>query len=198
MKKLLLIILFISCLLGTTVKAQYWTKNGTGLSASGVCVIDLSVPEDKVALGILSVFSSGSCGGIVPYYTKTTNGSTWNAGLIPLLPNITPVCISAISATKAWILASDISTNKVGYVYQTTNGGTTWNIQNSSYSSDAGRFIHFFDANEGITVGDSSIFRTMDGGVNWIPNGALPVDTSFLGSGTTNLILNSYEVVGNS
>ncbi|MBK9672642.1 MAG: hypothetical protein IPO70_10415 [Bacteroidetes bacterium] len=85
----------------TSAKSQNWIKHGTGLvSPSGVCVVDISAPSPSVAWGILSVFSAGSCGGQVPYFTKTVNGINWVAGTIALPANHTPVCISALSAVQ--------------------------------------------------------------------------------------------------
>lgn len=189
--------LMIASLQGS--KAQTWKKSGVGLATpEGVCVVDLSTPSDNVAWGILSVFSAGSCGGQVPYFTKTTDGNYWTARQIAIPQNTTPICISAIDAQTAWIAVSDISTETTGYVYKTSDGGANWQQQATANSIDALRFIHFFNANEGIAVGDSSIFVTNNGGTNWVPKGALPVDAAAIGSGKTRFLLNAYEVIGNT
>lgn len=183
----------------TSATSQNWIKHGTGLvSPSGVCVVDISAPSPSIAWGILSVFSAGSCGGQVPYFTKTVNGINWAAGTIALPANHTPVCISALSASTAWIATADISTNTSGSIYKTSNGGVSWQQQTSANFIDAARFVHFFDSNQGVAVGDSSVFITTNGGVNWVFNGALPVPQAIVGGGTTQFLLNAYEVLGNT
>ncbi len=199
MKTLIYLLFSLSLLLfPELLKSQSWAKHGVGFAGAGVCVIDISAPSDNVAWGILSVFSAGTCGGQVPYFTRTTNGFSWSGGLISLPADVTPVCISAISTSTAWIAASNIASNTTGYIYKTTSGGTTWTLQGTAVFPDAIRFIHFFNANEGVATGDSSVFITTNGGTTWIANGALPVPIATVGSGTTNFLLNAYEVLGNN
>lgn len=196
MKTKLLSILMAALVGCQFASAQSWVKKGAGLSANGVCVVDLSVPSDNVAWGILAVFSAGSCGGAVPYFTKTINGNNWAAGTIPLPSNHTPISISAVSGTVAWIAASDISTNTAGMVYKTSNGGGTWVQQTSANFTDAAKFIHFYNANEGVVIGDSSVYTTVDGGANWVFNSSLANAISNLGMGATNFLLNASDFLG--
>lgn len=182
-----------------SVNAQTWKRNGVGLSTSeGVCVVDISAPSMSVAWGILSVFSAGSCGGQVPYFTKTTEGNYWTARQIPLPQNATPVCITALDAKTAWIAVTDIATETQGAIYKTTDGGLNWQAQSTAIFPDALRFIHFFNTNEGVAVGDSSVFVTTNGGTNWISKGAIPVDVAKTGSGKTKFLLNAYEIKDNT
>ena len=58
----------------------------------------------------------------------------------------------------------------VGTILKTTNGGSTWSIQNSGtpyhiYS------IQFIDNQTGWAVGDSAILKTSNGGTTWIQQG---------------------------
>ena len=195
MKKNILFIL--TALMFTSSQAQ-WVKHGIGANAPGVCIVDLSMPSDNVVWGILSVFSAGTCGGVVPYYVRSTNGSNFITNPVPLPADVTPVCISAINSVTAWIAAGNIASNTTGYIYKTTNGGGSWVQQSSAVFNDAVRFVHFFDVNEGVAVGDSSVFVTIDGGNNWIARPGLPVPASVIGSGRTIFLLNSYEVLGNT
>jgi photosystem II stability/assembly factor-like uncharacterized protein len=178
--------------------AQQWNNYGVSLSAANVIVADICTPSKNVAWGILAGFGKGICGGITPYYVKTTNGASWTGGQIPLPTDITPYCITAINKDIAWIAASNIGNNTSGYIYKTINGGASWTQQSNANSMDALRFVHFYDANEGVAVGDSSTFITHDGGTTWVFNGALPVPTATVGSGVTNFLLNAYEVNGNT
>ncbi len=186
--------------LATNVKSQTWTKHGTGLSSpSGVCVFDISAPTPMSAWGIFAVFGAGVCGGPAPYYTRTINSNTWVSGLIAELPtDVVPFCISAIDANHAWIATGNYAASTDGYIYNTTNGGSTWQLQPSANSPDIKRFVHFFTPTEGVAVGDSSVFVTTDGGANWIANGGLPIGSSIGGLTRTIFLFNSYEVVGNT
>lgn len=185
-------------LLSITSFSQTWTKHGVTLSAANAIVADLSLPNETCGWGILAGFGQGVCGGAAPYFIRTVNGTTWNGGAISLPVDITPWSISAINKDTAWIAACNNSDNTSGYIYKTTNGGNNWTQQSTANSQDALRFVHFFNSNQGVAVGDSSTFITSDGGANWVFNGALPVPVAMIGSGRTIFLLNSYEVVGNT
>lgn len=56
-----------------------------------------------------------------------------------------------------------------GAVYRTTNGGTSWTIQSSTFTGATRLFgIDFIDNMKGWVVGTpQKIFKTTDGGINW-------------------------------
>lgn len=186
------------CMLSMASFSQSWTKHGVTLSAANAIVADLSLPNETCGWGILAGFGQGVCGGAAPYFIRTVNGTTWNGGAISLPADITPWSISAINKDTAWIAACNNSDNTSGYIYKTTNGGNNWTQQSTANAADALRFVHFFNTNQGVAVGDSSTFITNDGGANWVFNGALPVPVAMIGSGRTIFLLNCYEVVGNT
>jgi len=78
------------------------------------------------------------------------------------------------------------STN--GGVYKTTDGGTTWARQTSATFSNAASFpdfIYFWDANNGIVVGDPinnefEVYTTTNGGTTWtlLPSSQIPIPLS--------------------
>ncbi len=179
----------------TYAKAQNWLQAGTGLSSSTpVCIVDLSMPKKTVGWGIYSFFSGGSCGGIVPYTTRTIDGTTWIANTINDLPtNATPTSIFALNKDTAWITATDIANAASGVVMQTVDGGVNWHMQIGSEIPDAANFIHFFNANDGVMVGDSSVLITHNGGLLWLKNGHLPPNP--IGLGKTSFLVNSNEVI---
>jgi photosystem II stability/assembly factor-like uncharacterized protein len=139
-------------------------------------------------------------------FAKTSDGgNTWTAGTIPMGPEPYASNICPISATTAW--ASGLDLDYVSYVLQTVDGGLNWTRQledgftgNGSYIN----FVHFWDAQNGVAMGDPAqsttdpvpffeIYTTTNGGFNWnrVPNtGALtPLVNEYGSSGL-------YEVRG--
>jgi hypothetical protein len=91
--------------------------------------------------------------------------------------------ICPVSATTAWVSAiinvptgGDQSSNGVGFIYKTTDGGLTWTQQCPEGFQVAGTSflngVYFFNENVGVAYGDPldgeyEIWRTTDGGNNW-------------------------------
>ncbi len=74
-----------------------------------------------------------------------------------------------INPNTGWVI------NYIGYSYKTTNAGQNWSLPRISPSSS--RSIGFFDSENGIlgTLNQvTPIFRTTDGGMNWIQITSLP------------------------
>lgn len=75
-----------------------------------------------------------------------------------------------IDENRGWIVTYSPPTSthseKAGYIYQTTDGGETWEVQ---FEAEAALFnLHFIDKQTGWVVGDKrSIFATTDGGNTW-------------------------------
>ena len=75
-----------------------------------------------------------------------------------------------IDENRGWIVTYSPPTSthseKAGYIYQTTDGGETWEVQ---FETEAALFnLHFIDKQTGWVVGDKrSIFATTDGGNTW-------------------------------
>jgi|GEM_PF-2134318 len=85
---------------------------------------------------------------------------------------------------KIFFTSSDIgwSVGETGIIKSTTDGGSTWNKQNSGVSADLSG-VYFINSNNGISVGDMGmILRTVNGGASW----------QIQQSGTTNKL---YDVV---
>ena len=84
--------------------------------------------------------------------------------------------ITALDANTAWVC-------NAGAVYKTTDGGLTWDKQETAFQGFNGHpnVIHFFDSNNGVCVGNPNngywaIYTTTDGGTNWIrvPSANIP------------------------
>lgn len=128
-----------------------------------------------VSPDILWVTPRGDLG----YAAVTTDGGdTWNAN--PLnngTSAVQPTWIHARSATEAWAL---VGTQRK--VLRTTDGGATWvNAMPNAWTATEAypNHIHFFDAQNGIVLGDPvngnwEIYKTADGGATWTPVTGLP------------------------
>ncbi len=75
-----------------------------------------------------------------------------------------------VNENLGWIITYNTPTSKnnenAGYIYQTTDGGETWQAQ---FETEAALFnLHFTDEQTGWVVGDRrSVFATSDGGETW-------------------------------
>lgn len=122
----------------------------------------------------------------VQEFTRTTNGgNTWTPGVITNAANHGPSCIMALNADTAWVAMFNTSGGG-GKVLRTNDGGLTWTHQSTAtFSAPAGfpNVVHFFDANDGICMGDPNggyfeIYTTTDGGNDWIrvPQANIPAN----------------------
>jgi len=111
-------------------------------------------------------------------FTKTTDGgNTWVSSTINIGNSALGISmIHALDANTAWLAAFPNAGGQTGGIWKTTNGGATWNRQNSATFNNAASFtnvIHFWDANNGFCQGDPingdfELYTTSDGGANWI------------------------------
>jgi photosystem II stability/assembly factor-like uncharacterized protein len=175
MKKLLLCFSLIA--LTSTINAQ-WTSQATGFSAASRGLTEIKIVDANTVWGI--AYDGSGLGLDIQEFTVTTNGGdSWNPGTIDVGNTTLQITnISPVSGTTAWVGAFD-STNGLGGVFKTSNGGSTWEQQNSSAYTTPGvswfNVVHFFNANVGLTMGDPigsglgefEIYKTIDGGDNW-------------------------------
>lgn len=113
-------------------------------------------------------------------FIKTADGgNTWTGGTFPLGTVPYANNISPISADTAW--ASGVDASFTSYIMHTTDGGQTWQRQLETGFTSPSSYIdcvHFWDAQNGIAIGDPAtstndtvpfweIYKTADGGQNW-------------------------------
>ncbi len=168
-----------SAVLGLPAPAYFpWVEQITGL------------PTDHVVLSMHAVdantvWAIGARNGASQSYTRTTDGGvTWRADTVHIAPS-SYCCgsICALDADRAWIAMHSHITSSGGGMFMTTNGGATWRRYKDVFESTNGwpNFIHFFDDNNGICVGDPTdgyfeIYITSNGGTSWsrLPESSIP------------------------
>jgi photosystem II stability/assembly factor-like uncharacterized protein len=151
-------------------------------------------------------------------YLRTTNGgATWQKGsLIPTgFVGYSAGDLFALNATTAF--AALFSNGNGGLIVRTTDGGATWApVTTPGLATTAGtqfgaplgfaNWVHFFDAQNGICMGDPNasptsgvvffeVYTTSDGGTTWnrVPRSAgLSSDADDYG------VTRQYSVVGNT
>jgi len=204
MKKLLLIICLISAI---NTKAQdFWTEYATSQPLSSTGISSISIVDQNTTW--LSMRSGLVSAADMRRYAKTVNGGTiWTTAAIDLGANslnLEIANIHGISASVAYAAVYPTVAQARGGIWKTIDGGTTWAKQTSAAFSDPSSFtdlVYFWNANEGVTVGDATngyfeIYTTNDGGNNWtrVPSisAPTPIDPQEY------VVLNNFTTNGNT
>lgn len=178
----------------TSVMAQTWIPQGANITGNSLFIGDISAVDDTVAWAIAGSYHGGMCETPVTRFTRTSDGGAhWRSGNISAPSSYNTWNICAIDSLTAWVSTFDQFSLSNGRVYKTTNGGQTWVHQSTATFTSACKFVHFFNANDGVAVGQNEIFTTTNGGTNWVQQTDLPVPFP----ASTHFIINSYEVLGN-
>ena len=107
-------------------------------------------------------------------FARSINGgATWTNFTITGFASYTPSNISAINADTAWVAMYNSTGG--GGIFRTNNGGGLWTQQTTAaFLAPNGfpNFVHFFDANNGVCMGDPNggyfeIYTTSNGGALW-------------------------------
>jgi photosystem II stability/assembly factor-like uncharacterized protein len=185
MKKSFFLSLFLfTVFFSYTVVAQIWQVQNSNFP-SDVIVTDFSAVNNQVCWAVGQKYPQNSN----PYagYIRTTDGGdTWICDTIPGIPDGYFQLIFAIDADTAYATVYVQSGENSKGIYKTTNAGTTWNRQNAYNASLYGpAYIHFFDAQNGVVIGDPNIetYTTSNGGLTWNPVSmppALPDEVTWL------------------
>lgn len=189
MKKILLSFLLVTSIVAN---AQLWTEKATGFAAPGRSLYTISIVDPNViwANAFDNSVPLSPVNSIKEFTLSIDGGDTWTPGTITLVEDNTGVeldisSITAVSPTTAWISAAPLTGAVNGGIWQTTDGGVTWNKQTTalfnSPTESYTNFVHFWDASNGIAGGDPEggefeIYTTTDGGANWVrvPGANLP------------------------
>lgn len=199
MKKQLLFLL----LAPFSIAAQdFWSEVSPFSSGADYLPNEISIVDDNVVW--VRGYDFFNPTGPAKFSISLDAGSTWTEGTITLSnPSLSVLSLHATTATTAYVTAAPTQAGPTGGVWKTTDAGATWAQQPSALFSSANsfpNFIHFFDENKGIVVGDPEsgyfeIYTTANAGANWtrVPQANIPVLLS--GEYGYNV---AYETRGNS
>lgn len=177
MKNFSLLILFL-CLYTTTF-AQ-WEGSKVGFDTP-LNVWDMDAVDENVAWAITTdgTYSNDvwAISTSAAFATTADGGASWTVGDLPFPSSSWAGWkVSAIDANTAWVAASNPFTLGAA-IYKTTDGGQTWIQQEVFSASSFCSVVHFWDADNGVTIGDPNggsfeIYTTTDGGTTWTFIGA--------------------------
>lgn len=161
------------------IQAQ-WTPQ-LKLSPSSVGAIAFSVVDTNVVWALLVDVDNFDYGPINRFIRTTNGGGLWTQGFITGAAKMHPGSIAAVDSLTAWVtmqgafptLPSDTSEG----IFKTSDGGTLWTKDTTAFQGSGAKpmFIHFFDPNKGIVVGERNknglssweIYTTTNGGTRW-------------------------------
>jgi photosystem II stability/assembly factor-like uncharacterized protein len=187
MKKLLLSILSFTTVFN--IANAQWVKQDTAftvgllppskLNANDLFAVDANVVwsmSEKPGTAAIPQFHSKQ-------FSKTVDGgATWTHGSIAAITDTTfnASNICAVDANTAFAcFYGDNAAGTFGGVYRTSDGGATWALCSIAWAGASSSFpnlVHFFDANNGMVMGDPNgattafdfeIFTTSDAGITW-------------------------------
>ena len=185
MKTFFSIIVFF-CLISSSIFPQPWLLQNSNIPEGAVALRFYPVDDNICwALWTTSFFGSGFLNG---YLRTTDGGTTWENDTIPGTVNGSPWWIFAFDANIAFAAIESWADWGMQGIYKTTDGGTTWTKLPLIYeNSDNGPgYIHFFDADNGVVVGEQDpatmrleIYTTTNGGIDWVrvPDANIPPNT---------------------
>lgn len=175
MKKAILI--FILFLASKSQAQDFWTQYSTAQTTQGTGVRSISIVDENVTW--LNMESGTSTQSSIRRFSKTQDdGLTWISAEIDLgsdSPNLEVANISGTSTSEAYAAVFPKTSNVLGGIWKTIDGGVHWNRQNSADFSDESSYpnlVHFWNQNQGVAMGDPAggyfeIYTTTNGGENW-------------------------------
>ena len=160
MKKLLLLFLFSATFLNAQCPStDYWTEYPTSQPAASTGMRSIHIVDANVAWLNNTCGTSGCT--TIRRFSRTINGGTvWNTAAIDLgaaSTNLEIGNIHGISDQVAFASVFPKSAGAIGGVWKTVNAGVTWTRQPTATYSSADSFanlVYFWDANNGVTMGD--------------------------------------------
>lgn len=161
------ILLFMALLGPFFAFSQFWIAKSAGMAVNGISIVDQNTIWGRTGKNLTLSTNGGETWTLLPVINLGANDAT-----------LSITGMSAISSTTAFVCGYSTSGAENGGVWKTTDTGATWVKQPSAAygASSFPNFVHFFNANNGITGGDPigggsifdfEIYVTSDGGQNW-------------------------------
>jgi photosystem II stability/assembly factor-like uncharacterized protein len=187
-----------------SASAQTWTAQNIGYTVPAAYPVDIDAVDANTVWTATSSIGDGS-GVTVQLWSRTIDGGNiWTSGSFTADTNYQVSNISGVDANTCFIMTFNKTVGSGGYLFKTSDGGATWDtVSTGQVFTTASSFpnvVHFFDANNGMMMGDPlggyyEIYTTTDGGTTWvrtpqanIPN---PLNASEYG------LINVYGANGN-
>ncbi|MBT9395517.1 T9SS type A sorting domain-containing protein [Hymenobacter sp. NST-14] len=182
-------VLTVALLLTATAQAQ-WVQQPFSFTQPNNVPLYLDAVDNNTAWALSSGLLSQNGTADNEVARTFDGGQNWTVIAIPAidLADETIQSISAISATTAWVVT--LRGSAACRVFKTTNAGATWTVQSTpdmfNRPDSWPNTIHFFNANEGVVMGDPDglngggmeIYYTSDGGATWTRSVGVPVGTA--------------------
>ena len=176
-------ILFFFVALSVSIFPQQWQLQNANVPANAQPG-HFSTVNENVCWGDWTTawWGAGYTNGVL---RTTDSGITWSCDTIPEAENGASYWIEAINAATSYVAIEAWADWGMQGIYKTTDGGATWQKHPTAYAnSDYGpAYIHFFDVNNGVVVGDKTattagfeIYTTTNAGVDWneVPQSNIP------------------------
>ena len=161
-----------------------WELQNTGFSEVSRAASDISIVDENIVW--VKAHDGADTDNHIQEFTKTIDGGlTWTPGTIEIGSSGSGIAmIHGLNATTAWIAAFPYAGGDAQGIYKTTDGGLTWDRQDTALYNDAVSFanvVYFWDENNGFAQGDPvagyfECYTTTDGGANWtrVPQANIP------------------------
>ena len=176
-------------LLATTAQAQ-WVRQPFTFTQKDNIPLYMDAVDNNTAWSLSNGLFSANNNSANELARTFDGGQNWTVVSIPDidLTDETIQSMSAVNATTAWVVTLRFSA--ACRVFKTTNAGATWTVQSTadmfSQQDSWPNTIHFFNANEGVVIGDPDgrssggmeIYYTSDGGSTWTRSLNVPVGTA--------------------
>lgn len=154
-----------------------WTQQASNYTKNDVGIANIAAIDNLTAWS--SAFDNNNKS-ILEFGRTTDGGKLWQIGKINFNGSrgFSTSMICAIDKTNAWATVYNTSSmfNSGGKVVHTNDGGATWTVQTTDNQFSGGdafpNSIHFWDANNGVCIGDPNdgnfeIYTTTNGGNEW-------------------------------
>jgi photosystem II stability/assembly factor-like uncharacterized protein len=180
MKKLLLFLLLSPFIM---LAQDFWTEVTPFSTNNNYSVNQISIANNNIVW--VHGNDTTNFNSFEKWSRSVDGGITWTEGNIDLgVSNVNVGSIHAVSATTAYVSVFSTISGVEGGVWITADSGATWTKQpTASFNAidSFANFIHFFDTQNGVVVGDPvngyfEIYTTADGGNLWtrVPEANLP------------------------
>ena len=181
MKNLLTFSIFFM-LASIIIYSQSWKEQTVSVPSNSL--VSFSIVDNNICWAFWSTSYASSTQFKNGVIRSTDYGETWSGGEIPEIEMGIIMWIEALDANTAFIVVENWAGAGLQGIYKTTDGGNKWLRDTVAYANSqfGAGYIHFFDKNNGVVVGERNfgtgfdIYTTTNGGSNWtvVPQANIP------------------------